>query len=166
MFLPLHGTFFFSRGVDPGAFFPSGGLVGVTGALFPIFSPPPDSTVPFGVKGRCFAKIAAGELPASPCGSTTSGTLFAISAVSGIDSRPAVPCLRVSVLDRALGCCLEDRRDDVRRPLGLARGVAELLPSNQAASSLECEPLNEECSLSVPSLSQWRGSVFSCAAVC
>lgn len=154
MFLPLHGTFFFSRGVDPGAFFTSGSLVGVTGAFVSVLPTSTDSTVPLGVEGRCSASFAAAGLSASPCGSTTSGTMFAMFAVSGLDSRPTVPCFRVSVLDRALGCCLEDKRDDVGRPLGLARGVAELLPSNHAASSSECEPLNEECSLSVPSLSQ------------
>lgn len=75
-------------------------------------------------------------------------------AESVLDGRLTLLCLRVSVLDRALGCCLDDKRDDVGRPLGLARGVAELLPSNHAASSPEGEPLSEECSLSVPSLSQ------------
>lgn len=154
MFLPLHGTFFFSRGVDPGAFFTSGSLVGVAGAFVSVLPASTVSTVPLGVEGRCSTKFATGGVSASPCGSTTSGTMFAIFAVSGLDNRPIVPCFRVSVLDRALGCCLEDKRDDVGRPLGLARGVAELLPSNHAASSPEREPLNEECSLSVPSLSQ------------
>ena len=151
MFLPLHGTFFFNRGVD---FLTSGGLVGVTGgfvSVFPTFTGP---TVPFGVDGRCSAMFVASGLSASPFGNTTSGTTFAMFAVSVFSGRPTLLCLRVSVLDRALGCCLEDNRDDVGRLLGLARGVAELLPSSHAASSPEGEPLNEECSLSVPSLSQ------------
>jgi len=154
MFLPLHGTFFFSRGVDPGAFLACGGLVGVAGAFVSIFPTSTGPTVPFGVDGRCSAMFAAGGLTASPFGSTTSGTRFSMFAVSVLAGRPTLPCFRVSVLDRALGCCLEDNRDDVRRRLGLARGVAEFLPSSHAASSPEGEPLNEECSLSVPSLSQ------------
>lgn len=80
-----------------------------------------------------------------------------------------VLCLRVSVLERVLGCGgLENCRDVTRLELtgGLAFGVIESLFSNQAASSPACEPLNEECSLSEPSLSQWRGSTFSSAAVC
>lgn len=154
MFLPLHGTFFFNRGVDPGAFLTSG-LVGVTGAFASVFPTSTGPTVPFGVDGRCSSVFVASGPSASPAGSTTSGTGFAmLFAVSVLDGRPTLLCLRVSVLDRALGCCLEDNRDDVGRPPGLARGVAELLPSNQAASSPEGEPLNEECSLSVPSLSQ------------
>lgn len=161
MFLPFHGTFFFNRGVDPGAFLTSGGLVGVTGAFVSALSTSTGPAVPFGVDGRCSAMFVAGGLSASPFGSTTSGTGFDMFALSVLDGRLTLLCLRVSVLDRALGCCLEDNRDDVGRPLGLARGVAELLPSNQAASSPEGEPLNEECSLSVPSLSQWRGSAFS-----
>lgn len=85
MFLPLHGTFFFNRGVDPGAFLTSGGLVGVTGAVasvFPTFTGP---AVPIGVDGRCSAMFVAGGLWAPPFGSTTSGTGFDMFAVSVTD---------------------------------------------------------------------------------
>lgn len=81
MFLPLHGTFFFNRGVDPGAFLASG-LVGVTGGFVSVFPTITGPTVPFGVDGRCSAMFVASGLSASPFGNTTSGTTFAMFAVS------------------------------------------------------------------------------------
>jgi len=72
---------------------------------------------------------------------------------------------KVSLLDCFLGRPRETRRASVLCRLAL--GV--WLPGypDQAASSLESEPLNEEFSLSpAPSLSQWRFSKSLSPAVC
>lgn len=81
MFLPLHGTFFFNRGVDAAAFLTSG-LDGVTGAFGSVFSTSSGAPVPFGVDGRCSAIFIASGLLALPCGSITSGRGFAVFPVS------------------------------------------------------------------------------------
>lgn len=64
-------------------------------------------------------------------------------------------CLSVSLLDLVLGYLPEDLRGFVLVPDALALGVLRSWPSwSHAASSPESEPLSEEFSLPVPSLSQ------------
>lgn len=97
--------------------------------------------------------LVGSEIVLALLGSTSPGTGAAIFPLSGFLNRSTVLCFKVSVLERALGCCLDDCREEVGRR-GAALGVIESLSSSQAPSSSDTEPLNEECSLSVPSLSQ------------
>ena len=72
--------------------------------------------------------------------------------------RFSVACRRVSLLETFLGCAREIWRECEGTKETLARGVWGSASSNQPASSLDVEPLSEECSLLSPSLSQWRFS--------
>ena len=158
--MPLHGTFFFNRGVCAGrALVGFGGVLGVSngGAWsdpFGLFrSVSIEDRVPAS-KGEPVDRILKASCDAFP---TPKPSIFALFTRA---------CFNVSLLERALG-----RRGTVWFEAGTgraeARGVLGSTSSNQAASSPDAESLNEECSLSsVPSLSQWRCSEAKSLVVC
>lgn len=92
--------------------------------------------------------------------SIVSGSVFDMLVVlPSLMSWPS-PGFSVSRLDLARGC-----RDCLREAALIALtalGVRESRSSSQARS----EPLSEECSLSLPSLNQRRGSMLTSPAVC
>lgn len=172
MFLPRHGTRFLVRGVGAFSFLSSvrGGVTGsrdgrlrwpATRDLLALLL----ALLLLGVFGRASAALVDTMASSVFLGSGPSAAEVAISACCCVCCvKSTVLCLRVSVLDRALGCWLNVCSSAL--PPGFALGVLRSLSSSHAAPSPGGEPLSEECSLSDPSLSQWRGSACSSVAVC
>lgn len=160
MFLPFHGTFFFNLGVCAvTAFVGFGGVAGTWAVpLRPLMPLMP------------FLSASTGDLPAATSEDSevwmlpASWRFLSIARLSIFAL--TIACFSVSLLERALGRRGADWFDGWTGRTG-ARGVLGSVSSNQPASSLEAEPLSEECSLSsVPSLSQWRCSEVVCLVVC
>lgn len=98
MFLPLQGTFFFNRVVDPS------GLVGVKGRITSALAALVEPVGSTGVFGRCSGVLVDSETVLVLLGSTSPEKGAAILPLSGCRSRCILLCFKVSVLERALGC--------------------------------------------------------------
>lgn len=111
IFLPLHGTFFLIRGVGTCSFF-TPCRVGVTGGFVCVFSALVRPGGPAGVIGRLGGVLVDSEIVLAVSGSTSPGAGVAMFASFNFRNRSTLLCLRVSVLERGLGCCLDDCREE------------------------------------------------------